>query len=224
MTETLSPVRPQTGVVTRELSHYALRLARWPMLAAGIAGSWLIVWWRAGEVTTADGAVWLVRGAAAIAAVAVVFALDDPSVDTTRAFPAARGALMRMRLGLMLSATLVAVGPAVLVTWDQLGTTSTAGGVLIEVCALLAVTSGAALLLQRQFGISEPAQFVVLAVLGVFLVAQMVGARWPMLVGPGPEWAEAHWRWAGVLLVAGSVVTWQLRDAASRPLKRFLPR
>ena len=86
------------------------------------------------------------------------------------------------------------------------------------------MTSGAALLLQRQFGISEPAQFVVLSVVGLFLVAQMMGARWPMLVGPGPEWAEAHWRWAAVLLVAGSVGAWQLRDPASRPLKRFLPR
>ena len=224
MTETLSPVRPRAGGVTRELSPYALRLCRWPMLAAGILGAWLVVWWRAGEVTTPDGAVWLIRGAAAIAAVAVVFALDDPSVDSTRALPTARGVLMRLRLGVAITVTLVALVPAVAVSWDYLDSASTAWGVLLEVCALLALTTGVALLLQRQFRISEPAQFVVLAVVGLLMAAQMMGARWPMLVGPGPEWAEAHGRWLAVLLAAGSVAAWQLRDAASRPLKRFLPR
>jgi hypothetical protein len=222
MTDTLSRVHIQKGSairVTRSLSPYALRLCRWPMLTAGIVGAWFVVWWRAGDVTTPSAAVWLVRGVAAIAAVAVVFALDDPSIDSTRALPTAKRVLMRLRLGVVLVTTLVALVPAVTVTWEYLDSASTAWGVVLEVCALLAVTTGVALLLQRQFRISEPAQFVVLAVVGVCLVAQTMGARWPMLPGPGPEWAEAHWRWAGLLVVAGSVVVWQLRDPASRGVR-----
>ncbi len=198
MTATLSPVRSRSGRVThvtRELSPYALRLCRWPMLAAGVLGAWLVVWWRAGEVTTPDGAVWLIRGTAAIAAVAVVFALDDPSVDSTRALPAARRALMRLRLGVAVTAMLVALVPAISVSWDYLDSASTALGVLLEVGTLLALTTGVALLLQRHFGISEPAQFVVLAVVGVFMVAQMVGARWPMLAaGVLGAWLVVWWR------------------------------
>lgn len=129
---------------------------------------------------------------------------------------------MRLRLGVAITVTLVALVPAVAMSWDHLDTAATAWGVLLEVGTLLALTTGMALLLQRQFRISEPAQFVVLAVVGLFMAVQMMGARWPMLVGPGPEWEEAHWRWTALFVATASVAAWQLRDPASRPLKRFL--
>lgn len=222
MTGALTASRAGVGRVQRGLAAYALRLTRWPMLATGIAGSWLVVWWRAGDVTTADGAVWLVRLAAALAAVTVVFALDDPSVDTTRALPAARGDLMRLRFGVGGVAAVLATTPAVVALWEYLDTQSTVAGLLLEVCVLLVLTVSSALVMQRQFGISEPAQFVVLVLVGLLMGAQMLGQRWPLLVPPGPQWAEAHWRWAGVLVVGLLVMVWQLRDAASRPLRRSL--
>jgi hypothetical protein len=193
------------------------------MLLAGVAGSWLVVWWRAGDVTTADGAVWLVRSVSAIAAVTVVFALDDPSIDTTRSLPAARSALMRLRFVVGAVALAIALAPATLVTSRYLDARSTALGVVLEVCVLMVLTTSASLVLQRGFGMSEPAQFVVLVV-GFTMAAQVLGQRWPMLVPPGPQWAEAHWRWFGVLVVGLLVLVWQLRDPASPPLWRSLHR
>jgi predicted membrane-bound spermidine synthase len=192
------------------------------MLLAAVAGAWLVVWWRAGEITTSDGATWLVRSVSALTAVAVVFALDDPSVDTTRALPAARGVLMRLRFGVGAAVVALALAPAALVTRPYLDTGSAAAGVLLEVCVLLVLTASAALVLQRQFGISEPAQFVVFVVVGLAMAAQLLGQRWPLLVPPGPQWAEAHWRWLGVLVVGLLVLAWQLRDPAARPLRRSL--
>lgn len=222
MTEMVTASREGVGRVQRELAPYALRLTRWLMLVAGIAAAWLVVWWRAGEVTTPEGAAWLVRSVAALAAVTVVFALDDPSVDTTRSLPAARGDLMRLRFGVGGVATLTALTPAVVFTWEFLNTRATVLGLALEVCVLLALTVSAALVMQRQFGISEPAQFVVLVVLGLFMVAQLLGQRWPLLVPPGPQWAEAHWRLTGVLVAGLLVAAWQLRDPASYPLRRSL--
>jgi hypothetical protein len=131
---------------------------------------------------------------------------------------------MRVRFVVGGVALVVSVVPAVLASWAYLDTSSTLAGVALEVCVLPALTLSAALVMQRQFGISEPAQFVVLVVLVLMMTAQVLGQRWPLLVPPGPEWAEAHGRWAGVLLVSGIVGGWQLRDPASRPLKRFLLR
>lgn len=224
MTEMLAPTRDGVRRAQRGLVPYALRLTRWPMLVAGIAASWLVVVWRAGDITTADGAIWLMRSVSALVAVSMVFALDDPSVDTTRSLPAARGALMRARFGVAGVAALIALAPATVVSWEYLNTQSTVLGVVLEVVVFPVLTLSVALVLQRQFGLTEPAQFLVLVVFGMLMVAQIMGARWPLLVGPGPEWVDAHWRWTAVLVVASSVGGWQLRDPASRPLKRFLRR
>jgi len=222
MTDTVAAPLAGIGRVQRGLTPYTPRLTRWPMLLAGIAGSWLVVWWRAGDVTTPDGAVWLMRSVSALAAVAVVFALDDPSIDTTRSLPASRGVLMRLRFVMGAVALAVALAPATVVALMHLDTGSTVLGVMLEVCVLVVLTASAALVLQRQFGISEPAQFMVLMVVGFAMAAQLLGQRWPLLVPPGPQWAAAHWRWAGVLVVGLLVLVWQLRDPASRPLRRSL--
>lgn len=224
MTDTERVQHIGVGHVSRELAPYLLRLTRWPVLVAGIAGSWLVVWWRAGDVTTEASAVWLMRSVAALVAVAVVFALDDPSIDTTRSLPAARGVLIRLRFGVAGLTGLIALGPATVVAWDYLDSRSTVVGVVLEVGVLLVLTVSAALVMQRQFGISEPAQFVVLVVVGLLMAVQMLGQRWPLLVPPGPQWAEAHWRWVGVLVVGLLVAAWQLRDPVSRPLRRSLAR
>lgn len=224
MTSTAARPRVNDASVGRGLVPYAPRLARWPMLAAGIAACWLLVWWRAAEVGNLDAALWLVRGAAALAAVAMVFAFDDPSVDTTRSMPAARRALMRTRFAVSAVAATVAMFPAAVVLSAYVNNWSVTVGIALEVCAVFALTTSAALLLQRQMGITEPAQFVVLVVVGLLMVTQMVGQRWPLLVPPGPQWAEAHWRWAALLVLGVLIVLWQLRDPASRPLRRALRR
>lgn len=224
VTRTASMPRKADGSSARGLARYAPRLARWPIVAAGIAGCWLLVLWRSGEVTDVDTALWLVRGVAAVAAVSVVFALDDPSVDTTRALPGARRSLMGMRFTVSAVAAIAAMLPAAVVLVEYVNTWSVTVGVALEVCGVFALTMSAALVLQRQFGITEPAQFVVLVVVALFMVAQIVGQRWPLLVPAGPQWAEAHWRWAVLLSIGVLIVAWQLRDPASRPVRRALRR
>lgn len=224
MTEILARTRVGVRRVSPELVPYLLRLARWPMLVAGIAASWLVVVWRAGDVTTTDGAVWLMRSVSALVAVSIVFALDDPSIDTTRSLPAARGVLMRLRFVVGMAALTTALTPAIFVAWQYLDTPSIVMGVVLEVGVLAVLTVSAALVMQRQFGINEPAQFVVLVIVGLSMAAQLLGQRWPLLVPPGPQWADAHWRWAAVLGSVLVVMAWQLRDPASRPLRRSLVR
>ena len=222
MTDTLASSPAVTGRVHRGLAPYAPRLTRWQVLAVGIAGSWLVVWWRAADVTTPDAAAWLIRAVAALSAVTVAFAFDDPSVDMTRALACARGALMRIRFGIAGVAVLMAFAPAVVVKREYLNAGSTVLGLAVEVCALVVLVIATSLVLQRQFGVSEPAQFMVLVVLGLMMAAQMMRQRWPLLVPPGPEWADAHWRWLGVLVLGLLVLAWQLRDPASRLLRRSL--
>ena len=222
MTETLASSPAVTGRVSRGLAPYALHLTRWQVLAAGIAGSWLLVWWRAGDVTSPDAASWLMRAVAALTAVTVAFAFDDPSVDMTRALPGARGALMRVRFAVAGVAVVMAFAPAVVVKREYLNAGSAVLGLAVEVSALVVLTIAASLVMQRQFGVSEPAQFMVLVVLGLMMLAQMFGQRWPILVPPGPQWADAHWRWGGVLGLGLLVMAWQLRDPASRLLRRSL--
>ncbi len=224
MTDMLASSRAVAGREHRGLAPYAPRLTRCQILAVGIAGSWLVVWWRAADVTSPDAAAWLIRALAALSAVTVVFAFDDPSVEMTRALPLARGALMRIRFGVAGVAVLMALAPAVVAKWRYLDTGSTALGLAVEVSALVVTAIAASLVLQRQFGVSEPAQFMVLVVIGLMMAGQMLGERWPVLAPPGPQWAEAHWRWAGVLVVGMLVMAWQVRDPAARPLRRSLRR
>lgn len=222
MTDTATAQHTGVGWVSRALAPYSLRLTRWQILAAGVAGSWLVVWWRAGDITSPDASAWLIRAVAALTAVTMAFAFDDPSVDMTRALPAARGALMRIRFSVVGAAIVTALAPAVVANWEYLNTGSTVLGLAVEVCGLVVLAVAGSLVLQRQFGISEPAQFVVLVVLVLMMAAQMFGQRWPLLVPPGQQWTEAHWRWAGVLVAGLLVMAWQLRDSASRPLRRSL--
>lgn len=222
MTDTVTAQRTGVGRVSRALAPYSLRLTRWQILAAGVAVSWLVVWWRAADVTGPDATAWLLRAVAALSAVTVVFAFDDPSVDMTRALPGARGALMRIRFGVAGVAVVTALAPAVVVKRQYLNAGSTVLGLAVEVCALVVLVIAASLVMQRQFGVSEPAQFMVLVVLGLMMAAQLLGQRWPLLVPPGQQWTEAHWRWAGVLVTGLLVLAWQLRDSASRPLRRSL--
>jgi hypothetical protein len=222
MNDTLPVSRVRAGPSSGGLGQYGLRLTRWPMLATGILGSWAVLWWGHADVTTATAAAWLVRASAAVVSVMVAFAFDDPSVDTTRALPSARGRLMRMRFGVGGATVVLALAPVVVTTWPYLDVASTVLGLFVEVLVLVVFTTSVTLGLQRHLGIREPAQFMILVVLVLLLAAQLLGQRWPLLVSPGPLWDEAHRRWVGALVVGLVVLGWQLRDPASAPLRRWL--
>jgi hypothetical protein len=93
------------------------------------------------------------------------------------------------------------------------------GGWTVEVFAFVAVTMASALVLQRRWGLDEPGQYAGLGVVVTYLGAFALSSRWPMLVGPGPEWSEAHARWLVVGVAATVIAAIQLRDPASRGIR-----
>ncbi len=202
------------------LLHYLPRLCRWPLLAGGALLAWALTGWRAGDVTTEVGALWLLRFVVVVACLAAVFALDDPSRNMTEPLVATRRSLVSGRLAVAVGVVAVATLPAALAVGERLSG-AVAWGLVLEAFGVLALLCGLSLVLQRRWRITEPAQYLALAVLLIGVADQMTAGRWPLLAGPGEQWADAHVRWAVLAAVAVAVVGWQLRDPASRA-GRFL--
>lgn len=221
---TITEPRFAESSASRELARYLPALCRWRVLAAGVAVAWIVVWWRADDATTAGTAAWLIRVVAAVAALTIVFALDDPSIDSTRSLAATRRVLVRLRFAVAATAAICCLAPAFVVVWQHIDTPSTVGALLVEVAATLLLALSVTLVLQRQFGIREPAQYAALVLLLLLMFGQFGAARWPLFVEPGGQWEAAHWRWAAILALSTAVMTWQLRDAAAPSWRGWLRR
>ena len=205
------------------LLHYLPRLCRWPLLAGGSLVAWALTGWRAGDVTTEVGAVWLLRFVVVVGCLAAVFALDDPSQNMTEPLVATRRSLMSGRLAVAVGVVVVATLPAVLAVGGLLDA-GVGWGLVLEAFGVLALLCALSLTLQRRWRITEPAQYLVLGVLLIGVADQTTAGRWPLLAGPGEQWADAHVRWAVLVAVAVAVVGWQLRDPASRAVRLSLRR
>jgi hypothetical protein len=204
------------------LLHYLPRLCRWPVLAGGALVAWALTGWRAGDVTTEVGALWLLRFVVVVGCLTAVFALDDPARNMTDPLVATRRSLVSGRLVVAVGVVAVATLPAALAVGEFL-TDAVAWGLVLEAFGVLALLCGLSLVLQRRWRITEPAQYLALVVLFIGVADQMTAGRWPLLAGPGGQWADAHVRWAVLAAVAVAVVGWQMRDPASRgvwPLHR----
>ncbi|MEO8106254.1 MAG: hypothetical protein ABI720_02960 [Actinomycetes bacterium] len=198
---------------------YVPRLCRWPVLVAGVGLTWLLTWWRAGDVTNEVGAIWMLRAVVAAGAVAAVFALDDPSAALTRSTVGARKVLMVARLAVVGCVVVVAAFPTLLAVGEHLSGMS-AAGVLLESFTLVALLTGVSLTAQRRWQITEPAQFLILCVVMFGVWEQISMGRWSLLSGPGPAWGDSRWRWAALCVLALGLCTVQLRDPAARGLRR----
>lgn len=201
-----------------ELVRVLPRALRWQASLVGLLVVWLMTWWQNDLLDSSSGAIWLIRVCAVIMALAAVFVLDDASLRTTESMVLRRRSRVGVRL--MVAAVLVTFGclvPAALAAAEirQAGLWL---GICIEVAGIFAVAVAVALVMQQHFGVDEPAQFVVLGLFALFLTLQALGVRWPMLVGPGAEWSDAHIRWVVLLALASGVVAWHLRDPAARGL------
>ena len=200
---------------------YLPRLVRWPALATGMALAWTLTWWRAGDVTNEVAAMWLVRFVLIIAISAAVFAVDDLSVEVTRADVGARRALMPMRLIVVAGAVAAGIAPVIVRVRGELAA-ATAGGLVAEAAGLTLVMVGAALALQRRWSLAEPAQYLGALILLVGMFEQVTVGRWTLLAGPGPVWEAAHWRWAAIAAAGLVLCVIQLRDPASPRLRQVL--
>lgn len=208
-------VRAEHRACWEALGRYLPRLCRWPVLASGLVAAWALTWWRVGEVATELQGVWLVRTVAAAACVVAVFALDDPSRDVTEPAVGTRRLLMPGRLLVAICVTVVALLPAMITVAAEL-TAVTLWGLVLEAATVLALLTAASLALQRRWGLPEPAQYLVLGVVLLAVYDQLTAGRWPLLAGPGLQWADAHLRWAALAAIAVVVLVRQLRDPAAR--------
>jgi len=209
------PTVPRRPVALGELFRLYPKLLRWtPALAASLTVVLLLVW-KQGALGSTEAGVWMLRGAGLIMAVGTVFLLDDPSSNITNSSPTPLRVRSGTRLLLVCMTVFVGCLPAIILTSRRVSVEGESLGVVLEIAAMVCVAAAFSLTMQRWFGLSEPGQFAGIGVVGTLLGAQLVGARWPMLVGPGPQWEAAHLRWAVVLLFAALVVLWQLRDPAA---------
>jgi hypothetical protein len=200
------------------------RLLRWtPALAASLTVVLLLIW-KQGALGSTEAGVWMLRGAGLIMAVGTVFLLDDPSSNITNSSPTPLRVRSGARLVLVCMTVFVGCLPATILTSQRVSVQGEWPGVVLEIAAMIGVAAALSLTMQRWLGLSEPGQFAGVGVVGTLLAAQLVGARWPMLVGPGPQWEAAHLRWAGVLLCAVLVVVWQLRDPAATTWRAAISR
>ena len=212
---TADVIEPRSRVTGTDLSRYLPRLSRWRVQCSGVAGAWLLILWRAGDVGTESEAVWLVRLAVVFGALGAAFALDDPSYEVTEATVGSRRILAPGRLASVVLVTALAFLPAVAAMRQNL-TSDDAWGLLIEAITLVALLSALAFTIQRRWRVLEPAQYLILAVCLIATADQITVGRWPLLLSPGAGWADAHRRWLALGAVALLMCVWQLRDPASR--------
>jgi len=206
---------PRRPVVFGELFRLYPKLLRWtPALAASLTVVLLLVW-KEGALGSTEAGVWMLRAAGLIMAVGTVFLLDDPSSNITNSSPTPLRVRSGARLLLVCMAVSVGCLPATVLTSQRVSLAGEWLGVVLEIAAMIGVAAAFSLTMQRWLGLSEPGQFAGVGVVATLVGAQLVGARWPMLVGPGPQWEAAHLRWAIVLLLAVLVVVLQLRDPAA---------
>jgi hypothetical protein len=216
MTDLLTPER---ATPTKPLMRYLPRLCRWQVLVGGVTIAWALTWWRTGDVIDEVGAMWLLRLVVVVGCLAAVFALDDPSRNMTEPLVETRRSLVVGRLTVAIGVVAVAMLPAVLAVGGRLSS-AVAWGLALEAIGVLSLLCGLSLTLQRRWRITEPAQYLALSVLLIGVADQVTAGRWPLLAGPGEQWADAHVRWAVLAVAAVAVVGWQLRDPASPALTR----
>jgi len=194
-------------------------LSWWPVGVSGLAVA-VIVGWQWSDLTQPTVRLSVVRVSVLFFVLGSVFLLDDASRVTTDSSAVTRRRRIGLRLVVMLATVAVGTGIVFGVVLARGPMSGLAPGFALEVVGFTCLAAGIALVLQQRFGVDEPASFAGLGIVGLVLAVPMLAMRWPMIVGPGPLWHDAHVRWAGVLLVALAVVAYLTRDPAAGSLLR----
>ena len=210
--------------VAADLLRVYPRLLRWQPIVGAALLVMAVVWWKYDLITSSNAAVWLLRFVGLVLVAGAVFLLDDASSNVTNSSPTTEALRSGLRLILMGAVVFVGLSIVLVVLAQRVGVGGWWWGVTLEVAAMFWVGAAFSLTMQRSRGMTEPGQFAGMAVLAGLFIANIVGARWPMLVVPGPEWAPAHLRWVAILLLAVLIATRQLRDPAARGLRSLLGR
>lgn len=163
------------------------------------------------------GALMVLRGAAVLLAVAVAFAVDDPSYDVLAVSPTPLRRRVLARVGLA-GAVAAGIWCGLLLLTEAVGGDVPAAALSLEAGALASFAAATAVALQSWRGIAEPGLLVAPTVAGAVLAANLLPTRWALLApAPGmPGWEAAHQRWAAVLCLAVLVAVAGTRDRAAR--------
>jgi hypothetical protein len=188
------------------------RTIRWtqPAVLTGIA--LILILWQADTLDTPATAVWTVRAAGLIFIAGSLSAFDDPAAPQIAAVPVplSRRAAPRIAFAVVF----VTVPVAALAGLANLPV----GAMVLEAGALLALATGACLVLART-GILEPSTPVAVGLLLAPAALVLLPEKLALLVPPGPDWDQAHGRWAILLGVGILTSVVALRDPA-RPAPR----
>ncbi len=194
------------------------RSVRWdaPAIAAGLV--LVILVWRRDDLTDAAVALAVTRAVGVILVAGSLALLDDAGFDQVAA---ATLPLWRRELPRLAVMVLLVVGPVLVlamvadIPWR---------GVTLECTALLALAAAVAIVLRTRAGHLEPSVPVSVVLLVLVGALAAIPSRYQMWVQPGPEWSDAHRRWAALLVVSLAAGTYALRDPAARSVRRALPR
>lgn len=194
------------------------RAVRWqPALGAMLIVATVLAW-RSDDLADLGAATNMLRGVALLLSLGVLFVLDDRSAALVEAVPLRLA--LRLGLRLLIAAALggIGFGAAVLVVRAASvdASPSIIGGVAVELLATMLFGLAVAAIAARYWAVDEPGILAAPTVLGLWMALQLLPERWAVLVAPGPQWAEAHLRWAVLLVVSAAAIAVAARDRAAR--------
>ncbi|MFG2951862.1 ABC transporter [Streptomyces adustus] len=219
MTPATGERRPKPYAVIRALLRPLWRTLPRPALAAA-GGLGLLL---AGLPRLLSGAPdpWLclnlLRAAALCLALGLAFVFDDPARHTTAPVPVRRPLRDALRLALAVPAAALCWTAALLLVPGQ--ARPPVGAVTLEAAATAALALAGAAAAVRCTDGTRPGAAVAagLTAVAVTVPTLLLPQRWALLVAVGDQrWADAHGRWAGLLVVAVAVVAL----CAPEPLRR----
>ncbi|MFD7877541.1 ABC transporter [Streptomyces sp. NPDC059766] len=219
MTPVTGERRPRPYTVLRALLRPLRRTLPWPALAA-TGGLGLLL---AGLPRLLSGAPdpWLclnlLRASGLCFALGLAFLFDDPARHTTAPVPVGRPLRGALRLALAAPVTALCWAAALLLVPGQVR--PPVGALTLEAAAIAALALAGASAAVRFTDGTRPGAAVAaaLATVAVTVPTLLLPQRWALLVTAGDRhWADAHERWAGLLLVGVAVAAL----CAPEPLRR----
>jgi hypothetical protein len=185
----------------------AIRLTQ-PAVTLGIA--LVLVLWQADTLDTPATAVWTVRAVGLVLIAGSLSAFDDPAAPQIAAVPVPLS--WRAAPRILFASVFVTVPVAALAGLAHLPL----GATVLEAGALLAVATGACLLLART-GILEPSTPAAVGLLLAPAALALLPEKLALLVPPELDWSQAHRRWA-ILLGLGILIAILALSDPARPI------
>lgn len=216
MTITHVPVSSSHTTSLTGLARVLPRLVSWVPIGIAMVAIVGIFAWRWDTLDSPEEGTIVLRATVVLVSLAVVHLLDDASRNVTSASVLTQRWRVGLRLALISIVVAAVVGVAALVVALHTNLPGFWGGFALEVFTWVALGAACALVLQNHFGMPEPGQVVSVGLVMSLVLMLALSARWPMFAMPGDSWTSSHQRWAGIALVAGAIVIYELRDAAAR--------